>query len=323
MSCWSFIWDSCGDDESMTTRIPQDWRPQIAFNQARAFTTAQAVDSGLSARQIEYRLKVGTLIRVVGDGLRHKSDPVTPQMLAYGAHLTWPDTVLCGPLAAALLGAPLSVVCADVIATDKRKPRLALIPHKLQVSPEETIRWRGIQVSSFKRALFDSFMMLPEKSAESLFVWAHTKNKLDVAELEEYLLKYPGRRGNNRIRRYVRMGTGGAMSAAEERAHTILKQAGLMGWTPDAVIRDDQGILARVDILFTRERVVIEIDGRQFHGTDRFQLDRDRDNLLHSAGYLVLRFTWHDLTQRPRQMVAQIEQVLALRKSSRIAPRIR
>jgi very-short-patch-repair endonuclease len=60
--------------------------------------------------------------------------------------------------------------------------------------------------------------------------------------------------------------------------------------------------------------VVVEVDGYQAHGHwAAFQRDRARDRRLTAAGFTVLRFTWHQLTEKPLQVVAEIAATLARR----------
>jgi very-short-patch-repair endonuclease len=60
--------------------------------------------------------------------------------------------------------------------------------------------------------------------------------------------------------------------------------------------------------------VVLEVDGYQFHGHYRaFQRDRAKANRLVGAGYVVLRFTWPQLTERPMLVVAEIARTLSVR----------
>ncbi|MEO8091802.1 MAG: DUF559 domain-containing protein [bacterium] len=54
-----------------------------------------------------------------------------------------------------------------------------------------------------------------------------------------------------------------------------------------------------VDFLWPHQRVVVEIDGRAYHsGSRAFERDRARDNELQLRDYIVLRFTWSQLTRR-------------------------
>lgn len=43
------------------------------------------------------------------------------------------------------------------------------------------------------------------------------------------------------------------------------------------------------------------------HDVERFQRDRQRQNAVVLAGWTVLRFTWRDLTQRPAEVISQIQ----------------
>jgi hypothetical protein len=46
---------------------------------------------------------------------------------------------------------------------------------------------------------------------------------------------------------------------------------------------------------------------------DRFQADRTRDQRLAAAGYVVLRFTWDDLSNRPDDVIERIRRTMAHR----------
>lgn len=297
----------------MPAQFPQSWTPPIARQQAGAFTRAQAMAGGLTKAQVAYRIRAGTIQTCVGMTLRHREEPVTAQMLAFGAYLTWPDAVLCGPTAAAFYGAPLIPVDAHVITRRQPKAVRGLVPHGFEVAPWELESWRGIQMTSPSRSLLDALVMLPQPSAQSLFVWSITRDRLSICDLEVHLEHYPGRWGNNRLRKFLADARQGIMSPAEALLHEILRRQGFTGWRADATLRRGDKIVARVDVLFPVERVVIEVDGRRYHGEDRFQADRTRDNLLQSAGYLVLRFTWEDLTQRPGEVAIRIRQACAIR----------
>jgi Protein of unknown function (DUF559) len=65
------------------------------------------------------------------------------------------------------------------------------------------------------------------------------------------------------------------------------------------------------DAYWSRVKLIIEVDGYQAHGHwAAFQRDRARDRRLIAAGFVVLRFTWHQLIQRPLEVVAEIARTL-------------
>jgi very-short-patch-repair endonuclease len=64
-------------------------------------------------------------------------------------------------------------------------------------------------------------------------------------------------------------------------------------------------------------KLVIEGDSRGWHGDEyTFQADRERDNLAQLAGWMILRVTWKDITQRPEYVVWMIRQALDLSLSA-------
>jgi very-short-patch-repair endonuclease len=67
-----------------------------------------------------------------------------------------------------------------------------------------------------------------------------------------------------------------------------------------------------VDFLVDGSPIVLECDGWDSHGRDRQQFERDRvrDATLAAAGYVTLRFTYRQVTRRPRQVAERIRAVL-------------
>jgi hypothetical protein len=62
-----------------------------------------------------------------------------------------------------------------------------------------------------------------------------------------------------------------------------------------------------VDALWPDQRVIVEVDGWPGHRT-RAQLERDhqRDLELRAAGYIVLRYTWRQLTETPKAVAEDL-----------------
>lgn len=81
-------------------------------------------------------------------------------------------------------------------------------------------------------------------------------------------------------------------SAAERKAHELLRKSGITGWRANGSIRVP-GRVYKGDIVFRAAKLLVEIDGFEYHA-DRsaFEADRRRQNELVLAGWTVLRFTW-------------------------------
>jgi very-short-patch-repair endonuclease len=131
-----------------------------------------------------------------------------------------------------------------------------------------------------------------------------------LEDLHMALISCAGRRGNARRRQLLIESRTNPWSAAERRAHRLLHQEAIEGWTANYPIAIC-GHPYWVDIAFPAHKLAIEIDGREFHeGAEVFESDRYRQNDLINAGWRVLRFTPHMLAHRPAIVVATIRRAL-------------
>ena len=104
----------------------------------------------------------------------------------------------------------------------------------------------------------------------------------------------------------------GTLAESERHLKRLMERAGLRGWVFNAEIRSATDELLGVgDCVHFTLRIVVEVDGWAWH-TDRqrFQRDRDRQNALVHAGWMVLRFTWLDLIDHPDRVIASIRRAI-------------
>lgn len=105
--------------------------------------------------------------------------------------------------------------------------------------------------------------------------------------------------------------SGDAWSQPERLLHQELRRQGIRGWTANAPVWT-AGYEWYADVLFTRHRVIVEVDGFAFHSSrEQFEKDRFRQNALTLAGYRVLRFTWNMITQDMAGVIATLRAALA------------
>src|SRR5205807_10000736 len=95
-------------------------------------------------------------------------------------------------------------------------------------------------------------------------------------------------------------------SKAEQLFLSLIRQAQLP--TPQVNAR----LLGyEVDFYWREQRLIVEIDGYEFHRDRRaFERDRARDAALTAAGYRVIRITWRALAERPLETIARLAQAL-------------
>ncbi len=118
-----------------------------------------------------------------------------------------------------------------------------------------------------------------------------------VAALRWALSRMPGRAENPRVAQLIKDSRDEPWSALERRAHLELRAAGIRGWRANHKIAVPWGWIY-ADIAFPVEKVVVELDGWEFHQSrTSFVSDRRRDVALHLAGWTVLRFTADSLDE--------------------------
>lgn len=99
-------------------------------------------------------------------------------------------------------------------------------------------------------------------------------------------------------------------SEAEREAHRMLRAAGLTGWRTNFPIRIN-GVTFFVDIAFPAQRLVIEIDGWEHHGTRAaFVKDRWRYARLGAANWTVLPIPAVSVMDDPDDVVEVVRAAL-------------
>ena len=289
--------------------------PEAAAVQNSVFSAEQARDAGYSAKQVRHRLRNGQWTVVLGSVYADRSAPLTAVSLARAA-------ALAGGTGAVVSHTTSAVLCdlkvprdpeAHVIVDPERRLRIpGLRPHRVELPESEIMVVDGIPCTSVLRTALDCLLWLPEEAGRAMAVDALRRGRLTVEELRTALRWTGQRHGLSRAWSVVADIGAGAHSEAEVRVHTLFRRAGVGGWTANAPVFDDAGLIGIADLLFAEASVIVEIDGRAYHSDDvAFQRDRTRQNRLIGAGYRVLRFTWDDVVSRPDQVVALVRHALA------------
>jgi very-short-patch-repair endonuclease len=291
---------------------------QLATRQRGLFTRTQARGCGYSAYQVRRRLETHDWQVVLGPVFAFRGIARTPALVDRAAALAVPGGVLAGPSAARVHGLPVD----DPRSWIALPPAARLRIRELSVLRDRLSRYDvefvdGVLVTGRPRTVFDCLRILPERRAGELLDRALQQRWITLDDLAGRVRAFAGRHGVSRLVDLVAAASTGTRSAAEHLTAQMLKRSGVLGWRANVPIHDGAGRLIGIgDFVFGAERVVVELDGRAFHTTsDRFERDRQRQNQLIGAGWVVLRFTWRDLTQRPAYVVATIRQILQDRRS--------
>ena len=229
------------------------------------------------------------------------------------AQLSVPGSVLAGPAAARSWDLPVRDGRTFLVVPPHTGRAIRGAGLLYETLERRDVRVRdGVVVTSLPRTVVDCLRLLPERDALDLLERALQARWIGMDDLTERVRAHAGRRGAPRLVRLVARVAAGSRSAGERLMVRLLREADITGWAVNARIVDGGRLLGIGDVVFERAKLVIELDGWAFHSApDRFQGDRVRQNGLVKARWNVLRFTWHDLTERPGYVIDTITATLA------------
>jgi very-short-patch-repair endonuclease len=162
----------------------------------------------------------------------------------------------------------------------------------------------GIRVTTPARTLVDLADVLNPRALTRAVNEAQVLRLVTANELTTLLTRYPGRRTAQ-----LTPEKGATRSPLEDRFVRFVKRHRLP--LPEL----NQHIAGHeVDAVYREQKLVIELDSRQFHTTPRaFEQDRDRDADLLTAGFATLRITDQRLKHDPTKEAQRLTEILSSR----------
>lgn len=187
----------------------------------------------------------------------------------------------------------------DVIAPPSRGRKIDGIRfHRVRAPRRDEVGTvDGIPCTSPARTLVDLAGAVGDRTLRSGFERAAQRKLLDIPAIEASM--DPGRRGNPSLRGLIDEWRRAALvtrngklkSPLEAKVLPLLLRRNLPDPRLNAPVEIANGRI-EVDFLWPDHRFVVEVDSRDFHGTDlAFERDRWRDRELVRAGYGTLRVT--------------------------------
>lgn len=171
----------------------------------------------------------------------------------------------------------------------------------------------GIPVTSVSRTLLDLASVLTEPQLERALNEAEVLRLTDRLSVPDLLERYPRRRGSAVLRALFRdriAVRGVTRSEMERRFLAVLGSTDLPRPRRNAYV-SVQGRFFEADCLWAAQRLIVELDGRESHGTDlAFEKDRERDRLLLVEGWRVARVTWRQLRDDAPAVIADLRELL-------------
>jgi very-short-patch-repair endonuclease len=284
----------------------------LAEKQHGVVSRAHLSELGLKRRAIGHRIEVGRLYRVH----RGVYAIVGPRLMSrYGR---WMAAVLaCGPgavlshLAAAGLWGIRGGSRIEVTVPRGRKARPGIRLHYADLPADEVTVHHSIPVTGIARTLFDLSAVVQRDELRSAMRQAEQLRLTDPVGIGPLIERYPRKPGIPILRAVfeeAQRGLGIVKSFFEERFQSFLLNAGLPRPMTNVLIEGMD-----VDCAWPEQRLIVELDGREFHDTaDGFERDRARDRRLGAAGWRVVRVTWRQLTECSEELDADLRRLLGL-----------
>jgi very-short-patch-repair endonuclease len=284
----------------------------LAQRQLSVATFRQLDDAGLGRKGIERRAANGSLHRrfrgvyLIGSPVPLPGAAELAAVLACGS-----GSLISHRSAAVLWGLcdPMGPVHVTVVREHRRSREAIRVTQVAKLDPRDCSMVRGIPVTAPARTVIDFAAEAEDDELEAAISEARALKLIADGDLEAAIERAGPRRGVPRLRRLLRAenDNGYTRSKAERLMRRLARQAGL----PQPLCnRPLHGY--NVDFLWPVQRLVVEVDGYQFHGhRSAFERDRKKDQVLVAAGYRVIRVTWQQLQHEPIRVAAAIAAALA------------
>ena len=294
---------------------------EIAARQQGLVTRCQLTDLGLTRAMVDNAIARGRLIPVhrgvyaVADPSLLPLAPMMAAVLAVGRH-----AVLSHHSAAALWGLggaqPRDAIDVTVAGRDAGRTRRGITVHLVAaLDPRDATTHHGIPIVSAARALHEIAPDLEDDVLARSFDRALKEKLLTRHGLAATVARYPHRSGGPRLAALARAelrASDDTASEIEARFADLVRAGGL----PEPEINVTLLGRYKVDALWRRHRLIVELDGYEYHSTRwSFEADHERDLALTAAGFVVMRFTRDQVVNHPEAVLVAVTRRLAALES--------
>ncbi len=285
-------------------------------------TFADLLEAGMSRATISRRVESGDLTRrrpgvySFAGTPRMDTQRIAEEVLSVGA------TAAASHDTAAFLWGLIPQepdVIHVVVRRWRREHRVAARVHEsLDFIPRDRVLKDGVPITVPSRTIVDlgATSKWKVEAALSRGIRAGLFTIEEVAAFVDRVARR-GRRGVGVIRPlidYHRVAGGRTESPLEDLFLRLLVEREIELPECQYLVHDRNGsIVCRADFAYPKQRLIIELDGREYHSdSDGFQSDRDKQNRTQALGWTTLRFTWFDLTSRRDHTISTVVRTLRL-----------
>lgn len=291
----------------------------LAMSHGGLVSRTQLLDLGLSRHWVDREVRSQRLVPL-RPGIYRVLEMTNHTDLLRAALLALPGATVSHQSAAHLLQFPSPPKLETTVTVHPRTTHVfpgVTVRRTADLTTEHTINASGMPATNLMRTVFDLAGILHEAQTDDLVENLILEGRLDLARLDEFVrpLCRKGKKGSTAVRAIIdRRILSGAPDAThlERLGLQILRSAGL----PDPVLEYPApwDSACRLDAAYPPQRLAIEWDSTAWHSSlQRMRGDRERDRAAALAGWALLRYTWHDVTERPTTIATEVAQLLAAR----------
>jgi len=277
-------------------------------------TTRDAERRGLSGRDLRRAAETEELVRVrrdayVASDVWRSADRVQQHLVRVEATgRAHPHAVFSHESAAVVWGLPLVGFPPDAVqvlgAYGGGGRAYAGAVHRSTTDELDVVVRRGIRVTTCARTVVDLARVRPFVTGLAAADHALHARLVTLDGLREAAQAVGRRRGARAARHVVAHATGLAESAGESLSRARMVELGVLLPELQVDLRDDRGVIGRVDFWWPTLALVGEFDGRVKYARDgvadprapedRLWDEKLREDRLRATGARVVRWTWSD-----------------------------
>ncbi len=288
----------------------------LADRQYGVVARRQLLALGLTQNALDGRLRTRRLVRMhrgvyaVGHRRLSREGFWMAAVLAVGE-----GAVLSHRDAAALhdLRRPHARNAVDVSTTsDARSTRAIDVHQTVALTAADATTRDGIPVTTVARTLVDLATVVNPQQLAAALSEAERHDVLDVHAIQAIMRRTWGRRGRGHaaltkvIAKHAEHGATITRSELEQLFLALVRNEDIPPPKTNAIVEGRE-----VDAYWPQRRLVVELDGWEFHKTRAaFEQDRAKRTELRALGYDVTEFTHHQLTERPPWVVSRLRLLL-------------
>lgn len=298
-------------------RGPDDLIASFTAKQHGLIARWQALGVGITDRMLRRRVQRGDLILVHSGVYRLRGVPYTQELRWLAAVLAGgPDAWLSHRAAAAFQRYDIKRAMAEVSVPHGRECKLdGIIVHRTR-RHGDIIVVDKIPVTTKARTALDCAAVLPLHVLEPLIQNAVTGGVVKI----EALLAILDRRGGRGVDGTVRLRTALEGGLVDEKIQKrlellvarIVRRARVPAPTRQHPLICADGLRVVLDNAWVDRKIAIEPDGERWHGNaTQAAKTRARSRSITATGWEHYQYGWSDATERPAEMLSEIEVIWA------------